>query len=375
MRIGVLKESLASERRVPLTPEGARVLASLEHAVLIEAGAGVGSGFSDTEYLAAGAQIAYTPRELASQADVLLRIHAPSPDEAELLREDTTIIAFLHLSNQPAALHALLIARRITTFSMELVREGIDDYPILGPLSAIGGRVAIALATWHLTGPGNGPGILLGGSPGVPPALVLVIGAGAAGSAAACEAAALGAQVVVLDRDPRRLARLEATSGRRVITAIASEFHLSRYLEQADVVIGAVAIRGEPAPKVLRRSHVRTMKEGSLLIDMSIDEGGCSETSRPTSADQPVYVVDGVRHICIPNLPAEVAHTASRAMGSSLLPYLTHLGRGVHTALATERALRHAVGFLEGKLVNPGLGRYVPVPCVSLDEWVPLREG
>jgi alanine dehydrogenase len=375
MRIGVLKESHASERRVPLTPEGARALAVLDHAVAIEAGSGVGSGFSDTEYLAAGAQVVYSPRELLAQADLVLKIHAPTPTEAALLHEGSALFAFLHLSNQPPAVHELLAARRITTFSMELVREGRDEYPILGPLSAIGGRVAVALATWHLTGPGNGPGILLGGSPGVPPALVLVIGAGAAGSAAACEASALGAQVVVLDRDPRRLTRLEAESGRRVITAIASEFHLSRYLEQADVVIGAVAIRGEPAPKVLRRSHIRTMKEGSLFIDMSIDEGGCAETSRPTSADQPTYVQDGVRHICIPNLPSEVAHTASRALASSLLPYLGHLGGGVHEALAADPALRHAVGFLEGKLVNPGLRRYVQAEYTSLDAWVPARES
>jgi alanine dehydrogenase len=234
----------------------------------------------------------------------------------------------------------------------------------------------VALATWHLTIPGNGPGILLGGSPGVPPALVLVIGGGAAGSAAAAEAAALGAQVVVLDRDPRRLARLDGSSvGRACVTAVASEFHLVRYLETADVVIGAVAVKGEPAPKVLRRSHIRTMKEGSLFIDMSIDEGGCAETSKPTTTDAPVYVADGIRHICIPNLPSEVAHTASRVMGTSLLPYLVALGQGVPAALANTPALRHAVGLFEGKLVNKSLRRFVQAPYTPLEELVPETDG
>lgn len=374
MRYGVLRETLPGERRVPLTPEGARVLASQDHVVVVEAGVGAGSGFSDTEYLAAGAQIAYTPREVAAQAEVLLRVHPPSAEEVSLLRPKSTLVAFLHLAGQPRALHDAVQAAQLSTVSLELVREGLDEYPILEPLSAIGGRVAVTLAAWHLTSPGNGPGILLGGSPGVPPALVLVIGGGAAGSAAAMEAAALGAQVVVLDRDPRRLVRLERMVGRSIITAEASEYHLVRYLEQADVVIGAVAVRGEPAPKVLRRSHVRSMKEHSLFIDMAIDEGGCAETSKPTTADHPVYEAEGVRHICIPNLPSEVARTASRSLGASLLPYLQALGGGLHVALQRSPALRHAVGFLDGRLVNRSLKRYIPGPFVSLDELVPLAD-
>ncbi len=374
MRYGVLRETLPGERRVPLTPEGARVLAGQDHVVIVEAGVGTGSGFSDTEYLAAGAQIAFNAREVCAHADVVLRVHPPSPAEVELLRPRTTLVAFLHLAGQPPALHEALQKASASTLSLEMVREGIDEHPILEPLSAIGGRVAVTMAAWHLTSPGNGPGILLGGSPGVPPALVLVIGGGAAGSAAAAEAAALGAQVVVLDRDPRRLVRLERSLGRCVITAEASEYHLVRYLEQADVVIGAVAVRGEPAPKVLRRGHMRSMKEGALFIDMSIDEGGCAETSRATTAANPVFEAEGVRHICIPNLPSEVARTSSRALGASLLPYLTALGGGLTAALQRGGALRHAVGFLDGRLVNRGLRRFIAAPYVSLDEVVPLAE-
>ncbi len=373
MRIGVLRETLPGERRVPLTPEGARLLVGHDHLVVIESGLGAGSGFSDTEYLAAGAQMAYTSREVAGQAELLVKVHALRLEEIDLVRPNTTLVAFHHLAGQSAAQHEALVQARASTVSLELVREGAE-YPIMEPLSAIGGRVAVTLAAWHLTVLGNGPGILLGGSPGVPPAMVLVIGGGIAGRAAAAEAVAAGAQVVVLDRDPRQLARLEAQIGRGVVTAVASEYHLVRYLEQADVVIGAVAVRGEPAPKVLRRSHIRAMREGALLIDMSIDEGGCAETSRATSTENPVYEMEGVRHLCIPNLPSEVARTASRALGSSLVPYLDAVAGGLPRALATSAALRNAVGFLDGRLVNRALRRFVAQPYVPLDEIVPIAE-
>jgi alanine dehydrogenase len=371
MQFALVRETAPQERRVSLIPEGVRALVAAGHEVVIESGAGQGSGFSDTEYLAAGAHIAWTPREATQRADVLLKVHAPLAGELELVRPNSTLIGFLHLASAPEALHRQLIANKVTTLSCELVREGPDEYPILQPLSALGGRVAVALAAYHLTYPGNGPGLLLGGASGVPPAMVLVIGGGTAGQAAVAEAAALGAQVVVLDRDPRQLQRLERSIGRVAVTATASEYHLSRYLEQADVVIGAVAVRGEPAPKVLRRQHVRLMKEGALFIDMSIDEGGCSETSRPTTSEAPAYDLEGVRHICIPNLPSEVARTASRSLGNSLLPYLFALAGGVDRALARSDALRHACAYHEGRLVSRSLQRYVQAPLADLDTLVP----
>lgn len=373
MEFGIVRETTPQERRVPLTPEGVRALVAADHAVLVETGAGIGSGFSDTEYLAAGAQIAFSAREVAERAGVLVKVHAPTAEEADLLQEGRTLVGFLHLASAPEALHRRIQQQRITTVSLEGVRESADEYPILEPLAALGGRVAVAMAAWHLTLPGQGPGILLGGATGVPPALVLIIGGGRAGEAAAAEAAALGAQVVVLDRDPRRLARLDRSIGRVAVTAIASEYHLSRYLEQADVVIGAVAIKDQPTPKVLRRSHIRLMKEGALFLDMSIDEGGCSETSRPTTPGAPVYEAEGIRHICIPNLPSEVARTASRALGSCLLPYLFELGRGARPALARSEALRAACSYLEGRLVNRALRHFSPQPPADLSAIVSLE--
>lgn len=374
MEFGVVREVTPQERRVAVTPEGARTLVSAGHSVSVETGAGLGAGFTDTDYVAAGAQVAFAAREVANRADILVKLHSPGPEELDLIRPGGALMAFLHLAAAPSALHAAILERKSTTFSMELVREGPDEYPILQPLSALGGRVAITLAAYHLTLPGNGPGVLMGGCAGVPPSLVLILGGGSAGQAAAAEAAAIGAQVVVLDRDPRKLQRLERTLGRVVITAVATEYNLTRYLEQADVVIGAVAVRGEPAPKVLRRQHVRMMKEGSLFIDMSIDEGGCSETSRGTTPEAPIYEVEGVRHICIPNLPSEVARTASRALGISLLPYLVELGRGVPEALASAGALRAACSFYQGKLVSRSLRRFVRAPLEDLDVLVPVAD-
>lgn len=374
MVFGVIRELSPQERRVALTPEGARALCAASHTVLVEGGAGAGSGFTDTEYLAGGAQIGFSAREVAARAQVLLKVHAPSRSEWEMIRPESAVVGFLHLANAGRAVHGRIAELKLTALALELLREG-DEFPLHEPMSAMGGRVAVTLATWHLTGPGNGPGVLLGGSAGVPPALVVVIGGGNAGAAAAADAAALGAQVVVLDRDPRRLRMIERRMGRQVVTAIASEYHLSRYVEAADVVIGAVAVRGEPAPKVLRRQHVRTMKEGSLFIDLSIDEGGCAETSRPTTPEEPAYEAEGVRHICIPNLPSEVARTASRVLGASLLPYLLQLGEGVDHALARSGALRSACIFHGGQLVGPSLKRWVEAPFVELGSRLAFEEG
>lgn len=372
MEFGVVREVTPQERRVAITPEGARTLVASGHGVAVEAGTGLGAGFTDTDYVAAGAQVVFTAREVAARSDLLVKLHSPGPDELDLIRPGAALMAFLHLAAAPQGLHRALIERRATALAMELVCEGPDDYPILQPLSALGGRLAITLAAYHLTIPGNGPGVLLGGASGVPPALVLIVGGGTAGQAAAAEAAAMGAQVVVLDRDPRRLQRLERTIGRVAVTAISTEYNLTRYLEQADVVIGAVAVRGEPAPKVLRRQHIRMMKEGCLFIDMSIDEGGCAETSRTTTPEAPIYTEEGVRHLCVPNLPSEIARTSSRALGSSLLPYLVELGRGVPEALATSAALRSSCIFYEGRLVSKPLRRFVKATLENLDDLVPM---
>jgi alanine dehydrogenase len=372
MDFGVVRETAPQERRVALTPAGARALVEAGHAVHVEEGAGAGAGATDTEYLAAGAQLWDSAWAVAQRAQVLVKVHAPLPEERALLQPGITLVGMLSLSGMDAEGHATLMRERITTIACELIRDERGEHPVLEPMSALGGRMAMTVAAWHLAAP-HGPGVLLGGAPGVPPAMVLVIGGGTAGQAAAVEAANMGAQVVVLDKDPRQLYRMASTVGRVAVTAIASEYHLVRYLEQADVVVGAVALRGARAPRVMERRHVRMMREGALFLDMSIDEGGCCETSRPTTPEDPVYEEEGVRHICIPNLPSMVARTSSRLLGNALLPYLLALGEGVDHALATDVGLRAACGYHAGALVSRGLVPFSSAPWVDLDLRVPPR--
>ncbi len=353
LSFGFVREVVPRERRVAITPAGTEQLTAMGLAVLVESGAGQGANFSDDEYLAAGAEIRLSLGEVAKDADVLVKIHGPDQKEANLLRSGGTVLGFLHLwSPRAEHLRTILRDRGVTAIAYELIEANDGTRPILETVSAIGGRVAVTLAVRHLLVSGGGMGRLLGGMPGVPPLGVVVIGAGAAGGAAAREAQRLGGRVTVLDRDPRRLSRLSRELD-GITTAIASGYYLDAAINGADLVICAVAVPGRPAPKLLTRRHLRNMRTGAMLIDMSIDEGGCAETSRPTTPDEPIYEVDGVRHMCIPNLPAEVARTASHAFTNAILPYLLEIGsKGVIAALDGSSDLRRGCVYLSGRLEN-----------------------
>ena len=351
---GFVREVLPREQRVAITPAGTEQLTDQGMAVLVECGAGEGASFSDAEYLAAGAEVRLSAAEVAQDADVLVKVHAPTEAEADQLRSGGTLLGFLHLwSPREAHLREVLRDRGLTAIAYELIEANDGTRPVLETVSAIGGRVAVTLAVRHLLVSGGGMGRLLGGSPGVPPLDVVVIGAGAAGGAAARQAQRLGGRVTVLDRDPRSLSRLSKELD-GITTAIASGYYLDAAITGADLVICAVAVPGRPAPRIITRAHLRTMRAGAMLIDMSIDEGGCAETSRPTTPDDPIYEVEGVRHMCIPNLPAEVARTASHAFTNAILPYLLDIGtKGVVQALSTSSDLRRGCVYLSGRLENP----------------------
>ena len=347
---GLVRETLPRERRVALTPHGAEALIAEGHAVLVESGAGVKSGFDDDDYKAVGSTICMSPREVVSSAAVLLKIHGPTRQEDGLLAEGGTITGFLHLSSGRAdELRRILRSRKINAVAWELVEETDGSRPVLEAVSAIGGRVAILLASKHLLGSGGGAGRLMGGAPGVPPMNVVIIGAGAAGEAAAREAQQLGAQVTILDKDSRALSRVTRRI-QGIVTAVASRPHLTRMLAQADVLVTAVASPGRPAPKIVTRKHVRSMPQGSIIIDMSVDEGGSCETTRQ---EPEPYVEEGVRHISTPNLPSEVAQTASIAFTNATLPYLLALGSyGAAGALSAEPGLYRGAVYVEGQLRN-----------------------
>ncbi len=353
LSFGFIRETLPREQRAPITPAGVEQLIGAGHSVLFQTGAGAGAGWDDDDYLAAGADAQMSPQEVCDSADVLVKIHAPNTQEVALLRPQSTLLGFLHLSN-PAKMSLRQTIRdcQISAVAFELLEADDGSRPVLEPLSAIGGRVAIILATRHLLVSGGGLGRLMGGSPSVPPLEVVVIGAGAAGEAAARAAHLQGSRVTVLDRDPRPLARVS----RRVpgvTTAIASGIYLNEAVSRADLIIGAAAVVGRPSPQILTRRHMRNMRPEAMFIDMSIDEGGCAETSRPTTPDDPVYEEEGVRHMCVPNLPAEVARTASHAFTNAVLPYLLDLGSlGILPAIHGNRDLQRGCVYRAGVLKN-----------------------
>ena len=349
---GVVRETLPRERRVALTPQGAEQLIALGHAVLLGSGAGVAAGFADDDYRAVGATVCLSDREVATSADVLVKIHGPRKDEPDLFTEGGTVTGFMHLSNPEAAgIRSTMRDRKMNAIAWELLEENDGARPALEAVSAIGGRVAILLAARHLLSSDGGTGRLLGGAPGVPPLSVVVIGAGAAGEAAAREAHRMGAQVTVFDQDSRALTRV-ARRIDGIITAIASGPFLDASIGRADLIVAAVASPGRPAPKIVTRRHVRGMPQGAMIIDMSVDEGGCCETTRQ-AADDGSYIEEGVLHICVPNLPSEVAQTASVAFTNAILPYLVALGEtGVQGALSAEPALYRGAVYVDGVLRN-----------------------
>ena len=350
---GFVREVLPRERRVAITPAGIEQLTAHGMNVVMETGAGAGANFTDEDFLAAGADIRLSSAEVIQTADVLVKLHAPTDREAAQLKSGGTLLGFLHLwSPRAAHLREILRQRSMTAIAYELMKTDDGARPVLETSSAIGGRVAVILAVRHMLVSGGGIGRLLGGSPGVPPLGVVVIGAGAAGRAAAREAQRLGGRVTVLDRDTRSLSQLSHELP-GIATAIASDFYLDAAISGADLVICAVALAGRPAPRLITRRHLRSMPPGAMLIDMSIDEGGCAETSKPTTPDDPIYEVEGVRHMCIPNLPAEVARTASHAFTNALLPYLLEIGsQGIPEAMARSSDLKRGCVYNEGQLGN-----------------------
>jgi alanine dehydrogenase len=362
---GLVRETLPKERRVALVPDGAERLISQGHSVLIETGAGVDAGFDDSDYSAVGATVCLSNIEVGLGSDVLIKLHSPNEGECDLLREGGTLMGFLHLfSPQASLLRKAIRTRKANALSFDLIEENDGSRPVLEAMSAIGGRVSVLLAAKHMLASEGGPGRLFGGAPGVPPMRVVIIGAGAAGEAAAKEAHNMGAQVTVLDQDTRALNRV-ATRIEGIVTAIASGPYLNQMLALADLLICAVSKPGHPAPRIVSRRHVRNMPPGSMIIDMSVDEGGCCETTR-AHAQEDSYVEEGVRHLCMPNLPSEVARTASIAFSNAILPYLCIIGSaGIAVAMSSEPALYRAAVYVDGTLRNSVVAKLTGEPLGS----------
>jgi alanine dehydrogenase len=353
MNIGVPKERRPSEYRVGLSPAGVQLLTQDGHPCYVESGAGVGAGFSDEEFQKAGANIVYSGEEAYGRADLVLKAARPTDYELDWFVPGQALAGLLHLpAARPNKIEALL-RNEITAIAYDQIQRDDGVLPVLKPLSQIGGKMAAHVAANLLQNNSGGKGILLGGVPGVPSAEVVIVGGGVVGEAAAQAFLSIGAQVTVLDQNLDRLQELDKFLGGRIVTLVAHPFNLEKVCAYADVVVGAVHVPGEHAPLVLTRAMVQKMRKGAILLDLSIDEGGCTETSRPTSHENPTYIEEGIVHCCIPNLPGVVARTATHAFLNAAWPYIQEIANtGVSAALENNPAIERGVATRAGKLRN-----------------------
>ncbi|MBA2461872.1 MAG: alanine dehydrogenase [Actinobacteria bacterium] len=349
MRIGVAKEIKAQEYRVALTPAGARELEQRGHDVLVEAGAGLGSAFQDADYEANGARIASVD-EVWERADLLLKVKEPIAPEYPRLREGLVLFTYLHIAADEPLTRALA-GSGIAAVAYETVETDDRRLPLLAPMSEVAGRLAAQAGAHYLEKPKGGRGLLLGGVAGVAPGKVVVIGGGIVGYNAAVIALGLGAQVTILERSVDRMRHLEEILHGRVSLVMSSTLELESSVADADVVIGAVLIPGALAPKLLTREMVRGMQEGAVFCDVAIDQGGCAETSHATTHDDPIFVVDGVTHYCVANMPGAVPVTSTKTLTNVTLPYVEAIAdHGLATAVARDRALARGVNVLDGRI-------------------------
>ena len=356
MNIGIPKERRPSEYRVGLSPAGVKLLTEAGHTCYIESKAGVGAGFSDDNYLQAGGKIVYSGEEAYGRADIVLKAVRPTTEEMDWLVPGQVLMGYLYLPAAQPDKIKILLDKKITAVAYEQIQRVDGSLPVLKPLSQIGGQMAAQIVAKLLQNDGGGNGVLLGGVPGVPPAEIVIIGAGVVGENAARAFLGKGAHVTILDRDLNRLQELARFLPSGVVTLVSHPFNIERACGFADAVIGAVMVPGERAPIVLPRSAVQKMRPGSVLLDLSIDEGGCAETSRPTSHGNPTYVAEGVIHCCIPNLPGVVARTATHAFLNAAWPYIQRVAsQGVENALTADPDLERGLVTYQGQLrhINP----------------------
>lgn len=324
MRVGVPAEIKDDEYRVALTPAGARELSDAGHEVLVQSGAGSGSAIADQDYRAQNAAIVGEAEELYAKADLIVKVKEPQPQEAALLTSRHVLFAYLHLAAAPALTRSLLESGA-TCIAYETVEDSRGRLPLLAPMSEVAGKIAAQAGAFMLEKPLGGRGVLLGGVPGVAPATVMIIGGGVVGSHAGFVAAGMGANVYIYDRSLDRLRELELIFDGRVSTCFSSPLEIEHRLPEADLVIGAVLLHGAKAPRVISRAQLGAMKDAAVLVDVSIDQGGCFETSRPTTHSHPTYEVDGVIHYCVTNMPGAVPITSTYALANATLPYLLRL--------------------------------------------------
>ena len=360
MIIGVPREIKDDEYRVALLPVGAELLAGDGHTVLLERGAGRGCGFEDDAYTPHGVEFVDSPLDVYGQADLVVKVKEPQPAEIALLRPGQTVFCYFHFASSRDLTEGCLAAG-ITAMAYETVSDAHGRLPLLTPMSEVAGKMSVQEGAKYLERPMMGRGILLGGVVGVEPANVLVLGGGTVGASAAGAAAGLGANVVVMDVDLDRLRHLEEIMPANVTPLYADPHAIERYALRADLVIGAVLMTGSRAPRLITRDIVRRMKTGAVIVDVSIDQGGCIETARPTTHHEPTYIVDGVVHYCVTNMPGAVGRTSSHALCNATLPYVRDMARlGVDGFAAIDAGHAAAINTRDGKITNAAVAETFP---------------
>ncbi len=365
MKIGCPAEIKPQEFRVGMTPNAAYELVVNGHDVVVQAGAGIGSGFTDEDYVAVGAVIIDTAEEIFATADMIVKVKEPQPVERKMLRKDQLLFTYLHLAPDPDQTNDLLESG-CTAIAYETVTDRSGGLPLLAPMSEVAGRLAPQVGAWTLQKANGGRGVLMGGVPGVGPARVLVIGGGVVGTHAARIAAGMGAEVTVLDRSLPRMRYLDDVFGNVFNTGFSSAGYTAELVELADMVIGAVLVPGAAAPKLVSRAQLSGMKPGAALVDVAIDQGGCFETSKATTHADPVYEVDGVMHYCVANMPGAVARTSTIALGNATLPFMLALAnKGWRKACADDVHLLRGLNVHAGQLTYEAVGTALGLPWVA----------
>lgn len=363
MIVGVPKEIKTGEKRVALTPQGVDALVSHHHRILVERGAGVGSGFSDEEYQKAGALLVERREDVWKEADLVVKVKEPLESEFPLMKPGQVLFTYLHLAAD-WHLTLQLLERRIVGIGYETVQERNGSLPLLRPMSEIAGRASILAGGMCLEAIRGGRGVLLCGASGVPPAKVVILGAGVAGSNACKVALGMGARVSILDVQPERLSYLHDITQGHITTFISNRMTIAEEITDADLVIGAVLIPGAQAPRLVSRQMLKRMRPGSAVVDISVDQGGCFETTRPTTHEDPTYVEEGVVHYCVANIPGAYPRTSTLALTNATFPYVLQIAnKGYARAMEENEALRKGLNVMEGKLICQGVAESFGLAC------------
>ncbi|MGA2823113.1 MAG: alanine dehydrogenase [Bacteroidales bacterium] len=368
LTIGVPKESSSQENRIVLIPDGVGLLTKHGHQVVLEAGAGISAHFTDHEYSEAGGQIVYSPDEVY-KSDLILKVAPVTPTELEFLKPRQTLISALQIGIQKEEYFRSLIQKKVTALAFELIRDRANTFSVIRAMSEIAGSTSIFIAAEYLSDPEYGRGKMFGGFTGIRPSEVVIIGAGTVGEYATRSAIGLGALVKVFDNSVYRLRRLQNNLGMRVFTSILHPKVILESMRTADVVIGAIHTKNGKTPCLITEDMVSQMKEGSIIIDVSIDQGGCFETSHPTTHKNPVYKVHGITHYCVPNIPSRVPHTASQALNNIFVPVILDIGTegGIDNLLKMDHGVRQGVYLYNGVSTNSFISRYFNLPFQDID--------